>query len=81
MPARRHRFKKCNHLGFGSSCRRCLTADRLDQKVAKQPQHKDAQAWTNEANRLRGTSGKKPIAVAATDTVRSNHYEDDGYGR
>lgn len=66
MPARRHRFPKCNHLGHGSICRRCLTADALDAKVKEHPNDKNAKTWTAEAVRLRApaASGSRPKLAA-----------------
>ncbi len=55
MPARRHRFAICNHLGFGSFCHRCAQAALLEAQIEKSPRDKDAQSWANEASRLRGS--------------------------
>ena len=81
MPARSHRFAKCNHLGRGSICHRCGQADQLDAKIATHPRDKDAQAWANEAARLRGTAGKKPpvAPVGTQPSVGYVPYEDNKY--
>jgi hypothetical protein len=77
MPARRHKASKCSHLGFGSNCHRCAQADALDQKAKDHPNDKYAQAWTNEADRLRAPAGKK--GPAATTNVAHHDPSEDLY--
>ncbi len=67
MPARRHHFKKCGHLGFGAECHRCAQAEALDAQAAKimgKKTEKDkCQSMVDEANRLRTISGNLSDAL------------------
>lgn len=62
MPARRHRFGKCQHWGFGVECHRCKEADRLDASRAASElagRTKQAAELKAEVERLRGPQQKK----------------------
>jgi hypothetical protein len=58
MPARKHKFSKCGHLGRGVECHRCAEADRLEAKANKLTNAAEVTPLLNEVKRLRSIDGK-----------------------